>query len=187
MSYTLFPIVILRFIGIKTPYLLTLQEGDPWEHMFKRWFILPFRPLSSFGLKKLLRGADNLDLSCFVGSTDADTEATWQLCANGVDLKRFIASIHSAVETGGSRESCYRISDWCAKMHYDDVMPRARVHLPAQVQFVIYGSGPEESALKHLADKLQVAGRVLFKGYARTLHARARVCDGTRLRTPVAL
>ena len=40
MSYMLFPIVLLRLGGIRVPYLLSLQEGDPWEHMFSRWFIL---------------------------------------------------------------------------------------------------------------------------------------------------
>src|SRR6266481_5697353 len=51
MSYMLFPIVLLRLMGVRVPYLLTLQEGDPFEYMFSRWFILPFRPLLSLGFR----------------------------------------------------------------------------------------------------------------------------------------
>jgi hypothetical protein len=52
MSYMLFPIVVLRFLGVRAPYLLTLQEGDPWKRMFSRWFILPFRPLLTIGFRE---------------------------------------------------------------------------------------------------------------------------------------
>ena len=48
MSYMLLPFLLS---GLRIPYALTLQEGDPWEHMFNRWFILPFRPLLSYGFK----------------------------------------------------------------------------------------------------------------------------------------
>ena len=51
MSYMLFPIVLLRMCGIRVPYVLTLQEGDPWKHMFTRWFILPFRPFLRYGFR----------------------------------------------------------------------------------------------------------------------------------------
>lgn len=47
----------------------------------------------------------------------------------------------------------------------DDVI-RALVLLPPNVQFVIYGSGPEEVNLKNLARELSVSERVLFKGYS---------------------
>ena len=35
------PGVILRWLGVKIPYALTLQEGDPFEYMFNRPHILP--------------------------------------------------------------------------------------------------------------------------------------------------
>ena len=51
MTYMLLPTVILRFIGTRIPYALTLQDGDPYEKVFKRWFVRPFVPLIDRGFK----------------------------------------------------------------------------------------------------------------------------------------
>src|SRR3989344_6118109 len=52
MSYMLFPLVLLRMVGVRIPYALTLQEGDPFEHTFKRWYIGPFAPILRVGFQR---------------------------------------------------------------------------------------------------------------------------------------
>src|SRR5207247_1955621 len=47
MLYMLFPIALAR---LPIPYALTIQEGDPYEHVFERWYIKPFSFLLSVGL-----------------------------------------------------------------------------------------------------------------------------------------
>jgi glycosyltransferase involved in cell wall biosynthesis len=46
-----------------------------------------------------------------------------------------------------------------------DEVIRALVLLPKNVQFVIYGTGPDEADLRELSAELAVSDRVLFKGY----------------------
>ena len=46
MTYMLLPIVFSRLLGVRTPHILTLQDGDPYEKVFGRWFILPILPLN---------------------------------------------------------------------------------------------------------------------------------------------
>src|SRR3989344_5789089 len=51
MTYMLFPVVLLRLCGDRTPYILTLQDGDPFSRVFGRWFILPLKPLLLYGFR----------------------------------------------------------------------------------------------------------------------------------------
>lgn len=161
MSYMLFPIVLLRLRRIRTPYLLTLQEGDPWEHMFSRWFIVPFRPLLSYGFQHAT-----------VIQTISTYLAQWArrmgyrgeivVIPNGVDRKNFIAAMHPAVASGGI-VNLVTASRLVPKNALDDVI-RALTFLPKNVQFVVYGDGPDERALQRLAVELGVVDRVLWKG-----------------------
>jgi hypothetical protein len=42
MTYMLFPVVLAKLIGVRAPHMITLQDGDPYEKVFERWFIVPF-------------------------------------------------------------------------------------------------------------------------------------------------
>jgi len=163
MSYMLFPIVLLRIIGLRNQYILTLQEGDPWEHMFSRWFILPFRPLLSYGFR---HASAVTALSTYLAewAEKMGFKKGAALIPNGVDLTRFTAGPHQGVMSGGI-VNLITTSRLVYKNALDDVI-RALVLLPPNVQFVIYGSGPEEVNLKNLARELSVSERVLFKGYS---------------------
>ena len=52
MTYMLWPVAFLRFLGVSIPHILTLQDGDPYEKVFERWFIRPFTPLLDYGFRK---------------------------------------------------------------------------------------------------------------------------------------
>lgn len=175
MSYMLFPIVLLRLLGVRVPYVLTLQEGDPFEHTFNRWFILPFRPLLSIGF----RAASSVQaISSYL--------ATWAVqlgfqnrvavIGNGVDLERFL-SAHTR-PLSPKEVVLVTTSRLVHKNALDDVI-RALALLPDQIRFRIYGVGEEERNLKKLAEHLGVSSRVECKGFVNhtELPAVLRECD----------
>jgi glycosyltransferase involved in cell wall biosynthesis len=163
MSYMLFPVVLLRLKGIRAPYLLTLQEGDPFEDTFNRWCILPFRPLLSIGFKNAsVVQAISTYLAQWATNMGFKKEVT--VIPNGVDLERFTEAPHPPIVTAGV-VNLITASRLVYKNALDEVI-RALVLLPENVQFVVYGSGPNERELRALAEDLKVASRVLFKGHS---------------------
>lgn len=163
MSYMLFPIAILRFAGLRVPYLLTLQEGDPWKHMFSRWFILPFRPLLASGFKNA-SAVSVISSHLERWAIHLGFQGKVAVIPNGVDLTRFTDTPHPPFATAGT-VNLITASRLVHKNALDDVI-RALVLLPKNVQFVIYGSGPDETDLRKLSEELDVSDRVLFKGYS---------------------
>lgn len=159
MSYMLFPIVFLSFCGIRTPYLLTLQEGDPFEHVFNRVRILPFRALLRVGFR---RATAVQAISSYLArwATVAGYGGIPVVIPNGVDVLHF-ASVVRIPHDGMRLVTTSRLVQ---KNAVDDVI-RAIVFLPAHVRFVVYGVGPEEEALRTLARNLGVEGRVEFNGF----------------------
>ncbi len=163
MSYMLFPIVFLRFVGLRVPYLLTLQEGDPWKHMFSRWFILPLRPFLSIGF----RNASAVSaISTYLGqwATHMGFNGRVAVIPNGVDLNRFINLPHPPFVVADT-VNLVTASRLVHKNAIDEVI-RALVLLPKNIQFVIYGGGPDEMKLRKLSEELGVSDRVLFKGHS---------------------
>lgn len=161
MSYMLFPIVLLRLFGVRLPYLLTLQEGDPFSHTFNRWFIFPFRPLLAAGFRNasavqaisnyLAQWAKNMGFRGIV-----------EVIPNGVDVARFSSTL--TIDKPSVHTKLVTVSRLVHKNAVDDII-RALVLLPDTIRFRIYGSGPEEKELKHLVHKLGIESRVEFKGH----------------------
>lgn len=175
MSYMLFPVVLLRWVGVRVPYLLTLQEGDPFEHTFNRWFILPFRPLLSAGF----RGASAIQsISSYLATWAKHMGFQGQVAiiGNGVDIAHFTRE-HTRPLT--PREVILvTTSRLVQKNALDDVI-RALVLLPEQVRFRIYGVGKDEQNLTQLAEHLGVSSRVAFNGFIThaKLPALLQECD----------
>lgn len=159
MSYMLFPIVLLRSFGNRVPYVLTLQEGDPWQHMFSRWFILPFRPLLSIGFKNA-SAVQTISTYLARWARRMGYQGETSIIPNGVDAARFAGVQHRASDT----MTLVTTSRLVHKNAVDDVI-RALALLPDTVQFVIYGIGTDEAMLKALAKKLGVTERVRFVGH----------------------
>ena len=162
LIYMVFPILLLRFLGIRKPYLLTLQEGDPFERQFGRWFILPFRPLLSVGFKN---ASAIQTISTYLAGWTKRMGYSGEIAVipNGVDLTRFIDAAHPSFVVAGT-VNLITASRLVHKNALDEVI-RALVLLPQNVQFVIYGSGSDEEELRKLSEELGVSDRVLFKGY----------------------
>lgn len=162
MSYMLFPIVLLRYMDLRCPYILTLQEGDPWEHMFLRWFIRPFRPLLSSGFKNA-SAVQTISTYLAEWARRMGYRGDVSIIPNGVDVARFGNVEHSVSDKEGVT-TLVTTSRLVRKNAIDDVI-RALTLLPENIHFLIYGIGPDEAMLKRLADGLGVAERIHFAGH----------------------
>ena len=170
MSYMVFPIVLLRLRGIRPPYLLSLQEGDPFKHVFNRSYILPFRSLLHSGFKNA--SAVQAISSFLAGwAKQEGFQGTPDVIPNGVDVRLFSRPIDkekrylfraSIMDPNGT---LLVTTSRLVKKNAVDVVIRALVLLPASVKFLIIGSGPDERELKNLAQRLRIESRIEFIGY----------------------
>lgn len=165
---TAIPAGIFKFLNPKVPYLLTLQEGDPTDHIMK--MMKPVWPLFRQGFVK----ADELQpISTFLlnwgkymGFAGAE-----KVIPNGVDTARFTQTftdeqIESMKEKLGKEPGDVYIVTTSRLVHknaIDDVIC-ALTHLPQNVYFLIYGIGPDEEKLRSLAQSLGVEHRARFMG-----------------------
>jgi glycosyltransferase involved in cell wall biosynthesis len=163
MSYMLFPIVLLRLLGVRVPYVLNLQDGDPFERVFRRWFIVPFLPLLIYGFR---RAESVVVLSSYLAgwARRMSASARVEIIPNGADLPHFASA--QARDIGREPGDVWLVtsSRLVYKNAVDDVI-RALVVLPRHFKFLILGSGPEEQALRALAEELSVSNRVVFQGH----------------------
>lgn len=170
MSYMLFPLVLLRILKTRIPYLLTLQEGDPFEHVFKRARIRFFAPLLRYGFKY---AATVQAISTFLltWARQAGFSGNGVVIPNGVDTARFARDfapeevLAMQQSLGKKKEDIFLVttSRLVHKNAIDDVIC-ALTHLPPNVYFLIYGIGPDEEKLRALAKSLGVEHRARFMG-----------------------
>lgn len=162
------PAGIFKRFHPEVRYLLTLQEGDPPEHiermmrpvwgLFRQGFTSAdaMQPISNFLRAWGMRMG-------FVGEA--------RVIPNAVDTKRFSVvhapeTVASMKETLGKKEDDAFIVTTSRLVHkngIDDVI-RALPLLPENVSFLIYGIGPDEEKLKALAKELGVERRARFMG-----------------------
>jgi glycosyltransferase involved in cell wall biosynthesis len=171
MSYMVFPIVILKIFGARLPYAITLQEGDTFDHVFRRLHIRLVLPFLRFGFR---RAHSISAISTFLARWAEDMGYTRevQIIPNGVDCARFAVeyptSVIDAVKEGLGKKMgdvfLITTSRLVHKNALDDVL-RALPLLPENVSFVILGTGPEKEALQQIASDLQIQNRVHFVGH----------------------
>jgi glycosyltransferase involved in cell wall biosynthesis len=163
MSYMVLPIVLLRWRGIRVPYLLTLQEGDPFSYTFNRWFILPFRPLLSIGFRDA-SAVQAISTYLAQWARRMGYQGETLIIPNGVDIARFNTGNvqHRVLDTNAV--TLVTTSRLVHKNAIDDVI-RALKFLPDSIRFRIYGVGKEEKILTQLAEHLGVSSRLEWKGF----------------------
>lgn len=171
MTYMLFPIVLMRFFGNRTPYLVTLQEGDPFEHVFKRWFIVPLRPFLRYGFRHA-RSAQAISNFLAQWAQRAGYLGEPLVIPNAVDIAHFSAELPSFALDSARVELDKKMGDVLlittsrlVKKNALDQVIHALTLLPQNVRFVILGEGAEEIALKKLVADLKLEKRVQFVGY----------------------
>lgn len=170
MSYMTMPLVLMRFLGTRLPYALTLQEGDTFEHMFRRWVVHPFLPLIRRGFKdaSVIQAISNYlaEWPRHFGYT-----GVVEVIPNGAG-----AAFGEEVPEGAAHEvqsrSAKKMGDvflittsrLVRKNAVDDIL-RALPLMPENVRFMVIGKGEEEGALRKIANDLHIEHRVEFLGY----------------------
>jgi glycosyltransferase involved in cell wall biosynthesis len=149
-------------------YLLTLQEGDPPEHIER--MMKPVWGLFAQGF----RTADVLQpISNFLKAWGKRMgfEGEAEVIPNAVDTKKFSqsyteAQIQDMKQKLEKREGDVFMVTTSRLVHknaIDDVIAALPL-LPNNVSFLIYGIGPDEEKLRALAEQLGVTDRARFMG-----------------------
>lgn len=170
MTYMLFPTVLARLCGVRVPYVLTLQDGDPYEKVFERWFIRPLTPVLDYGFRnaKLIQV-----ISSYLATWPEKRGYTGELVMvrNGANPKNFEQFYSEEVlldvkENLGKKEDEVYLFIAARLEHQKaiDVIIRSLTLLPSRVHLVIAGEGSEEKMLTELTSELQLTERVHFLG-----------------------
>ncbi|MES2668696.1 MAG: glycosyltransferase family 4 protein [Patescibacteria group bacterium] len=170
MTYMLFPAVIARFLGVRAPRVLTLQDGDPYEKVFERAFIRPLAPLLDYGFRttRIIQVISN-----YLGTWPARRgyEGSIELIRNGAnpkDLKQSISEeeIRAAKEELGKKPGEIFLVNTSRLVHQkanDDTI-RALKLLPENVRLILVGDGGDRPMLEALTKELGLESRVTFVG-----------------------
>ncbi len=166
MTNMSFPISLMRLLGNKTPYILTLQDGDPFERVFERARIKIFMPL----LKSGFRNASIIQtISTFLSKWPAKMgyKGKIEMIPNGVNVKEFSKEFseeekkEARKEIGKTLENAVLVSSsrLTKKNGLKDVI-FALKYLPENITFVNFGQGEEKESLINLAKQIGVEKRV---------------------------
>lgn len=170
MTYMLWPLVFMRFLGTRIPHVLTLQDGDPYEKVFQRWFVAPFIPFLDYGFRS---AALIQVISTYLGTWPKKRgyQGPIELIYNGANPKsinpEYSQKDAEAIKKKlGKKPGDIYLMNAARLVHqkgHDDVI-RALPLLPDNVHFILIGAGEDETMLRKLASDLNVASRVQFLG-----------------------
>lgn len=167
MSFMGLPISVLRLLGVRKPYVLTLQDGDPIDSIKTK--MLPVYPLFVSGFKN---ATFVQAISTFLASWGREMGSkNTVVIPNGVNTNAFMKEyspeeLNSLKERLGKKEGdvfLITTSRLVAKNGIKDVIHSLK-SLPEYVRFLIIGSGPLLSQLKKVAQSSGVESRVKFLG-----------------------
>lgn len=170
MSYMLFPIVLSRMLGVRVPYALSLQEGDPFEHVFQRPHVALLSPILRYGFRHA-RIVQSISTYLSSWASAMGYRGSVEVIPNGADSKvinsftqQEIADAERALGKKDGDVFLVTASRLVEKNAVDDVI-RALPHLPPHISFVVIGTGKDEVVLRELSEKEGVSDRVRFLGF----------------------
>lgn len=163
------PAGLFKTFHLEVKYLLTLQEGDPPEYVER--LMRPLWPLFKRGFTKADAVAAE---STFLGrwARRMGFAGPLEVVPNGVNFMHFSQSF-PANAVDAMRFSLHKKPDdvflvtTSRLVHKNaiDIVIRALAHLPANIHFIVYGSGLDESKLRKLAKDLGLEDRTHFMGH----------------------
>lgn len=170
MTYMLFPVVLAKFLGVRAPHILTLQDGDPYDKVFNRWFIKPVAPLLDYGFHAA--GAIQA-ISSYLAEwpQKRGSHIPVEIIHNGANPRDIAAEFDQRdidelkAELGKKPDDVFLVNT-ARLVHQkgnDDTI-RALQYLPARIKLVLVGGGSDEGMLKDLANELGLTERVIFVG-----------------------
>lgn len=159
---------LFTLMAPRVPYVLTLQEGDPLEHIER--LARPAWPL----FKGAFTHASSVQvISTFLGkwAKRMGYKGEPLLIPNAVDTKRFAASYPEKERDllrstlGGKNDTVFLVttSRLVFKNAVDDII-KALPKLPKRIRLLVIGTGPDEKMLKDIAFREHVSDRVQFLG-----------------------
>ena len=168
-SYNGFAALFFKMRFPKVPFLLTLQEGDPFDYLKKRVGILFFL------FKRIFTRADIIQtISNYLAQWARDMEYSGpiEVIPNAVDFEFFSNKISEEnldklkKKLGKKNNEKYLIttSRLVVKNAVGDIIKALRL-LPSNVSLLVLGIGYQMEELKKLSAQLEVAERVKFLGY----------------------
>ena len=167
------PAALFKAIHSEVTYLLTLQEGDPTDHIEKLARPIWFRPAWFFFSRAFTKADILQSISGFLLSwgTNMGFSGMGYVIPNGVDVELFSQRFSEAQKSEMQEKLSKKKGDiflvttsrLVHKNGIDDVI-RALPLLPSNVTFLIYGIGPDEEMLRRLARELKVEERARFMG-----------------------
>jgi len=169
MTYMLFPLMIAKMLGLRPPHILTLQDGDPYEKVFGRWFIRPVTPLLDYGFRTAaVVQAISVYLSTWPARRGYRGEVV--IVPNGASIpptQSYPAEELEALKRSvGKKDGDIFLISVARLVHQKglDSIIRALPLLPAHVRYLAVGEGTERGMLEGLAKELGVEKRVIFVG-----------------------
>ncbi len=171
MSYMLFPIVLLRMVGMCPPYILTLQDGDPFDRVYGRARIVIFKSLLMYGFR---HAAVVQTISAFLSTWARGWGFTGPLevIPNGVDIEHFSKVYNEKelselkIQLSKKPGNIYLITT-SRLIHKNavDTIIEALSELPTHIQLLVLGTGPDAQSLRRLATLKGVEHRIQWFGY----------------------
>lgn len=160
MTNMLFPISVTRLFGDRTPYILTLQDGDPFEYVFKRSRVRLFMPLLKYGFRKarVIQTISNF-LAQWPGQMGYKGKV--EVIPNGVDVLKFT---NQSFRFNSGKTTLIHTGRLVEKNAVGDIIEAVKF-MPENVTLEILGTGPLEQSLKLKAKNLNVENRVKFLGH----------------------
>lgn len=169
VTYASIGAYFLKLLHPKLPLLLTLQEGDPVEH-------LKFGKLGLLGIwwKLLVKKSDHIQaiskyLADYALSIGANSKI--EVVPNGVNFDHFSKITPAEVLESYKKRFGYQSGDFIlitasrlVEKNAIDLCIRAMKDLDARFKFLVLGSGKDENDLKNLAIKTGLSDRVFFAG-----------------------
>lgn len=161
-TYHLVSAVLLKLVYPSIPLVVTLQEGDPLEHIKRR-----ARPIWPF-FKLLFTKASIVQvISKYLGDFAREMGATCpvEIVPNGVDIEHFSKET-KMLPVGKESGDIFLIttSRLVKKNAVEDII-ESLTHLAPNIKLLILGIGPLEQELRTLTKNLTLESRVNFVGF----------------------